>query len=102
MDGAPVTNIKTALNLLKVRAAQGAKIETTHPCDVNIAGLPTLPGHILPELAQASLISVRVLCNAGCRVIFDDQECRVYFKGKVVQVGYKDPSTNLWIQTTLE
>ena len=51
---------------------------------------------LLPELAQASLISVRVLCNAGCRVIFDDQECRVYFKGKVVQVGYKDPATNLW------
>ena len=113
MDGAPVTNIKTALNPLKVRAAQGAKIETTHTCDVNIAGLPTLPGHILPELAQASLILVRVLCNAGCQVIFDDQECRVYFKGKVVQVGYKVPATDLWIlsirggstkdyQTTLE
>ena len=64
MDGALVTNIKTALNLLKVRAAQGAKIETVHTCDVNIEGLPTLPGHLPPELAQASLISVRVLCNA--------------------------------------
>ena len=99
MDGAPVTNIKTALNPLKVRAAQGAKIVTTHTCDVNIAGLPTLPGHILPELAQASLISIRVLCNAVCRVIFDDQECRVYFKGQVVQVGYKDPATDLWIMS---
>ena len=102
MDGAPVTNIKTALDPVKVRAAQGAKIETTHTCDVNIAGLPTLPGHILPELAQAFLISVRVLCRAGCRVIFDDQECRVYFKGQVFQVGYKDPATNLWIMPISE
>ena len=96
MDRVPVTNIKLALNPLKVRAAQGAKIETTHTCDVNIEGLPTLSGHILPELAQATLILVRVLCNAECRVIFDDQECRIHFKGKVVQVGYKDPSTDLW------
>ena len=58
MKGAPVANIKKALNLLMNRAAQGAKIKTTHTCDVNVSGLPTLPGHILPELAQASLISV--------------------------------------------
>ena len=60
MKGALVTNIKKALNLLMVRAAQGAKIKTTHTCDVNLCGLPTLPGHILPELAQALLISVQV------------------------------------------
>ena len=34
--------------------------------------------------------------NAGCRVIFDEQEYRVYFMGKVVQVGYKDPATDFW------
>jgi len=52
VDGAPVTKMKTMLNPLKVRTVQGAKIETTHTCDVNIAGLPTLP------VEQSKLIKV--------------------------------------------
>ncbi len=40
-------------------------------CDYEIPGLPTLlDGNIVPELTVASLIGMRVLCKAGCIVIF--------------------------------
>ncbi len=66
-------------------------------CDINILGLPTtLTGHIVPSLTIASLIGIRPLCKAGCRVTFDNTKCDVIFKGKVILRVFKDPSTDLW------
>jgi hypothetical protein len=70
----------------------------THECDINIPGLPcTLTGHIVPTLAVASLVGIRPLCKAGCKVIFDDKKCEVVYKEKVILRGFKDGSTDLWI-----
>ena len=52
--------------------------------------------HIVPGLAHASLISTRNFCDAGCKVMFDKEECRVYFKNKLVLVGGRDVATGLW------
>ena len=52
--------------------------------------------HIVPGLAHASLISTRKFCDAGCKVVFDEKECSVYFKGKLVLVGGRDKATGLW------
>ena len=52
--------------------------------------------HIVPGLAHASLISTIKFCEAGCKVIFDTKECRVYYKGKLVLEGGKDNNTALW------
>ena len=52
--------------------------------------------HIVPCLAHASLISTRKFCDAGCKVMFDDDECRVYFKNELVLVGGRDADTGLW------
>ena len=73
-------------------------VRSTHVCDYKIPGLPTLlEGHIVPELTVALLISIRVLCKAGCIVIFTDTMCSVKYGGKFILRGYKDPSTDLWI-----
>jgi hypothetical protein len=67
-------------------------------CDINIPGLPcTLTGHIVPTLAVASLIGIRPLCKAGCKVIFDDKKPEVVYKEKVILRGFKDASTDLWM-----
>ena len=52
--------------------------------------------NIVPDLAHASLISTRKFCDAGCKVMFDKEECRVYFENKPVLVGGRDIATGLW------
>ena len=52
--------------------------------------------HIVPELAHASLISTRKFCDAGCKVVFDMQGCRIYYNNKLVLTGDRDPMTALW------
>jgi hypothetical protein len=51
----------------------------------------------VPTLAVASLICIRPLCKAGCKVIFDDKKCEVVYEEKVILRGFKDASTDLWM-----
>lgn len=73
MKGAPVKNIQVAQNPISINMPEGAIAKSTHTCDLDIPDLPpeATRGHIVPELAHASLIGIRVLCKAGCKVIFD-------------------------------
>ncbi len=45
---------------------------------------------------MASLLGIRVICKAGCVVVFDDKTCQVYYKGNLILMGYKDSTSNLW------
>jgi hypothetical protein len=45
---------------------------------------------------MASLIGIRILCKAGCKVTFDDKKCEVVYKDNIILRGYKDPTTDLW------
>ncbi len=97
MEGADVKNKRPAIKPLTINLPDGRQIESTHICDIDIPGLPTtLTGHIVPNLAIASLFGIRVLCKAGCKVIFDDDKCDVFYQDKLILRGYKDPSTDLW------
>ena len=97
MEGADVKNKRPAIKPLKINLPDGRQIESTHICDIDIPGLlTTLTGHIVPNLAIASLLGIRVLCKAGCKVLFDDDKCDVFYLGKLILRGYKDPSTDLW------
>ena len=97
MDGVDVDNKRVASNPITINLPDGRKVLSTHKCDFIIPGLPTkLVGHVVPGLAVASLVGIRPLCKAGCKVIFDDEKCDVVFNGKVILQGLKDPSTDLW------
>ena len=76
----------------------GKTIQSTHTCHLDIPWLPAhmTEAHIVPGLTHASLISTRKFCDAGCQVVFDRHECRVYYKGQLVLTGDRDPSTSLW------
>jgi hypothetical protein len=97
IEGIDVENQPPATKPFTINLPDGRQIKSTHICDINILGLPTmLTGHIVPNLAIASLFGIRVLCKAGCTVTFNDHKCDIYFKDKLILGGYKDPSTDLW------
>jgi hypothetical protein len=97
MEGADVANKRIAVKPLTINLPDGNQIQSTHECDIQIFGLPTiLMGHIVPLLSAASLIRIRPLCKAGCTVVFDDKKCNVMYNIMVILRGFKDPSTDLW------
>jgi hypothetical protein len=96
MAGTDVDNKCLVVKPLTINLPDGKQIQSTHVCDIQIPGLPTVfTGHIVPSLTIASLIGIRPLCKVGCKVIFDNKKCNVMFKGVVILWGFKDPSTNL-------
>ena len=97
MDGVDVDNKRVATNPITINLPDGRQVKSSHVCDFIIPGLPSrLVGHVVPGLAVASLVGIRPLCKAGCKVVFDDAKCDVIFNGNVILRGFKDPSTDLW------
>ncbi len=85
MDGVDVINKRVASKPLTINLPDGKKVQSSHVCDTEIPGLPTvLTGHIVPSLTVATLIGIRPLCKAGCKVIFDDLKCDVVYNGRVI------------------
>ena len=99
LPGTTVTNIKVALHTLKINQPDGDCLTSTHTCTLDTPWLPNdaKEAHIVPGLEHASLISIIILCNAGCKVTYNDAECRVYYNKKVVWLGKREPQTGLWI-----
>ena len=96
-QGIPVPNLKVAVRLLTVNLPDGKQVCSTHTCDVIVPGLPQpLVGHVIPDLAMASLFGIRPLCNAGCIVVFHNDCVEVRYKGKIILVGQRNASTDLW------
>ena len=52
--------------------------------------------HIVPRLSHSSLISTKKICEAGCKVVFDEEECRIYCKDELVLSGGRDKKTKMW------
>jgi hypothetical protein len=97
MEGADVDNKCIAKDPLTINLPDGKKVVSTHVCDIKIPSLPTmLTGRIVPSLKVTSLIGIRPLCEAGCKVVFENEKCEVIFNNKVILMGHKDPSTDLW------
>jgi hypothetical protein len=97
MERMPIHNLRPAIHPLTINLLDGSKVKSTHTCNITIPGLPTvLVGHVVPKLAIATLIRIRVLCDAGCEVMFTKTSCNVIYDGKIILHRNKDPSTNLW------
>jgi hypothetical protein len=97
MKGTPVKNLHMADHLITITSPVGSMVVSTHICDITIPGLPTiLTGHFVPGITMASLIDIRILCKAGCKVTFDNEKCEVIYKNTLILRGYKDPAMDLW------
>ena len=91
-------NLERANFPIAIKLPDGNIIYSTHACNLDIPWLPhaVTEGQIVPGLAHSSLISTRNIFDAGCRVAFDEEECRVYYKGELVLAGGRDEQSGMW------
>jgi hypothetical protein len=97
MDDTPTNNKWPATHPIQISLPDRRKVTSINICDTTIPKSPiTLTGHIVPEMIIASLLGVRILCKAGCVIVFDDKTCCICYRGKLILMGYKDPTSDLW------
>eukprot|EP00978_Attheya_sp_CCMP212_P008669 scaffold20390_cov59-Attheya_sp.AAC.1 len=80
VPGAPVTNISPTKKPIVINLPDGSQIKSTHTCKIDNPDLPqeARHAHIVPGLAHTSLVSIKMLCDAGCTVTYDKNACNVY------------------------
>ena len=93
----PSANVQVAKNPIRVSLPDGFTIKSSHTCLLNIPELPTIArtGHIFPSLQHHALISIGVLCDAGCKVDFDRDRVSVKLQGREILSGPRD-NDRLW------
>ena len=89
VEGAPIVNLRKAEHPVTIKLPDGTLIQSTHIGNLDIPWMPDnmTEAHIVPGLSHSSLISTKVFCDAGCKVIFDEWECRVYHEGQLMLSG---------------
>ena len=99
IPGAPVIDVRPATKPLIINLPDGETIQSTHTCKLNIPWLleEATRAHIIPGLAHTSLVSIKVLCNARCKVAYNGKHCLVYYKKKLVLKGEREVTTKLWV-----
>jgi len=99
LPGAPVKNITPTDSPLVITLPDGQTLQSTHTCKLDAPWLPwqARKAHIVPGLAHTSLVLIKILCEEGCKVSYDEDEVRVYFKHKIVWKGKREPTTGLWV-----
>ena len=96
---APCVNRTPATSPITVHLPNGQTVSSSHTCELDLPNLPQQArlAHILPGLANRSLISMVKLCNAGCKVNVTDISCEVIVRGKPPIKCHKCATTGLWM-----
>jgi Reverse transcriptase (RNA-dependent DNA polymerase) len=98
----PVDNKRECTDNIRIKTANGGIMQATHTAELKYPNLPEKARrvYIVPELAGRvagrTLISVGQLCDAGCKVIFEEQACKIQYKGETVLYGWRGQSDKLW------
>ena len=81
--------MKISKKPLTINLPDGTQLKSTHTCDIDVPRLPKeyIQAHLVPGMEHTSLISIKVLTGAGCKVVYNTHECRVYFRNKIVCTG---------------
>ena len=96
---APLSEKQETTQPLTASLPDGNKLRSTHTGLINVPRLPRSGriGHVIPGLSRYSLVSVVVLCNAGCDVMFTKIDVTVKYRGRVTLTGRKCTRTGLWM-----
>eukprot|EP00804_Cyclotella_cryptica_P018378 CCRYP_015482-RA/>CCRYP_015482-RA protein AED:0.41 eAED:0.39 QI:0/-1/0/1/-1/1/1/0/294 len=96
----PTANVKSKTTLhqpIQVTLPDKTTLRSSHTCKMDLPLPPAAQqGYILPGMKNHSLISVTKLCNAGCQVIFGQDECNIIHNGTIVMTGHKNKHNGLW------
>ena len=82
---------------ITVLQPNGAKMTSMHVVNLLLSKLPAdaCLAHPLPGLVN-NLLSVAVLCDAGCKVFFHKHGCKVTLDEETILRGWRDPKNRLW------
>ena len=74
-------------------------MESTHECEIENPKLPqaAIAAHVVPGLVHTSLISIKMIIDAGCKVTYDTEHVRFFYRGNVVWKGTIESLTGLWV-----
>jgi hypothetical protein len=97
-DGAHVVNKQIDTNPITITLPDGATIQSTHTCNMDIPWLrqEATKAHIVPGLAHASLLATAKFCDAGYTISFDALQCKIFDGTTLVLKGERDTASNLW------
>jgi hypothetical protein len=92
------TNKVLAENPLEVCLPNGAIIASTYTVTLNIPSLPHayIQAHILPGLAQHSLLYVGEMSDSDCAMAFTATKVTVTNGGSKILTGQRDKESGLW------
>ena len=99
--GTPAKTIRQTNNPISISQPDGGKLESTHEFDIDNPKLPqsARAAHIVLGLAHTSLISIKMLIDAGCKVTYDTKHVKVFYRRNVVWKGKSESLTRLWVLT---
>jgi hypothetical protein len=91
------TSVPTSSETITVIQPGRDKIRTTHAVHLLLHKLPpnAWMAHSLPSLTN-NLLSIVVLCDAGCKVFFNATGCEVTLNCEVILRGWREPRYCLW------
>ena len=85
LPGTPVNNLQPAIKPFTINIPDGLKISSTHMCNLKIEDISERENisQIVIGLSHASLISISILFDAGCKVKYDEKICSLYYNKKL-------------------
>eukprot|EP00804_Cyclotella_cryptica_P022914 CCRYP_005100-RA/>CCRYP_005100-RA protein AED:0.47 eAED:0.46 QI:0/0/0/0.5/0/0/2/0/280 len=96
----PTANIKAKTTLhhpIQVTLPNQSTLWSSHVCELDIPLPKTAKqGYILPGMKNHSLILDTKMCDAGCKVIFSQDECSIVHNGTIVMKGHKNKQKGIW------
>jgi hypothetical protein len=104
LANAQCTNKLLTETPLEVCLPNGATIASTHTATLNLPSLPhaARQAHILPGLAQDSLLSAGQMCDSGCAVTFTATNVEVTNGATTILTGQRDKESGMWRAPPLE
>ena len=73
LPGTKVSDMKISKKSLTINLPDGTQLKSTHTCEIALPWIPkeARRSHIVPGMAHTSLISLKVLIDAGFKVVYD-------------------------------
>jgi len=94
---APAKEAEDQLPTKTIIQPAGAHMFTTSTLELLLNKLPKAAreAHRAPAITN-NLLSVSVLCDAGCQVFFHKHSCEITFNGETIVRGWRDMRSNMW------
>ena len=95
-----MNKVREAIVPVNVELPDATIIKSTHEGELPIPQLPpeARKADIFPDLQDTCLVSVGMLCDAGCEARFIKDQCVVTLNDEVILLGYRNEDTKgLWM-----